>query len=338
VCLKEGQGAANCWHRFDADYVPDERNINSAIGSYGIDTNWYTDTGATDHVISNLEQLTMHDKYNGTEQIRTASGAGMNISHIGHAILRTPSLNLHFNNVLHVPKAKKNLVSVHRFTTDNQAPLEFHPKFFLVKDQATRKILMEGACKGGLYPLPTSYKEALSVVTPFTTRWHNRLGHPAFPIVQRVISENKLPCSSDFNKESVCDACQQAKSHQLPYPKSTSESQFPLDLVFSDVWGPAPDSVGRKKYYVSFIDDFSKFTWIYLLKYKSEVFQVFHEFQTLVERRFDRKIKAMQTDWGGEYEKLNSFFRKVESHTLSLVLMHTNKMEWLSVNINTLSK
>jgi histone deacetylase 1/2 len=115
----------------------------------------------------------------------------------------------------------------------------------------------------------------------------------------------------------VCDACQQAKSHQLPYPKSTSESQFPLDLVFSDVWGPAPDSVGRKKYYVSFIDDFGKFTWIYLLKYKSEVFQVFHEFQTLVERRFDRKIKAMQTDWGGEYEKLNSFFRKVESHTPS---------------------
>lgn len=136
----------------------------------------------------------------------------------------------------------------------------------------------------------------------------------------------------------MCDACQQAKSHQLPYPKSTSESQFPLDLVFSDVWGPAPDSIGRKKYYVSFIDDFGKFTWIYLLKYKSEVFQVFHEFQTLVERRFDRKIKAMQTDWGGEYEKLNSFFRKVESHTLSLVLMHTNKMEWLSVNINTLSK
>jgi hypothetical protein len=93
VCLKEGHSASNCWHPFDADYVPDERNVNSAIGSYDIDTNWYTDTGATDHVTSNLEQLTMHDKYNGTEQIRTAGGAGMNISHIGHAILRTPSLN-----------------------------------------------------------------------------------------------------------------------------------------------------------------------------------------------------------------------------------------------------
>jgi len=76
------------------------------------------------------------------------------------------------------------------------------------------------------------------------------------------------------------------------------------------VWGPAIDSVGRNKYYVSFVDDFSKFTWIYLIKYKSEVFQKFHEFQTMVERQFDRKILTMQTDWGGEYQRLHSFFDK----------------------------
>jgi hypothetical protein len=101
-----------------------------------------------------------------------------------------------------------------------------------------------------------------------------------------------------------------AKSHQLPYPKSSSQSSFPLELIFSDVWGPACDSFGRNKYYVSFIDDYSKFTWIYLLKHKSEVFQCFHDFQNLVERQFDRKILALQSDWGGEYEKLNSFFSK----------------------------
>jgi histone deacetylase 1/2 len=70
-------------------------------------------------------------------------------------------------------------------------------------------------------------------------------------------------------------------------------------------------SVGKYEYYVSFIDDFSKFSWIYLLKKKSDVFQVFHNFQQLVERQFDRKILAIQSDWGGEYEKLNSFFRKI---------------------------
>jgi hypothetical protein len=88
-------------------------------------------------------------------------------------------------------------------------------------------------------------------------------------------------------------------------------SKNPLELVFSDVWGAALELVGRKKYHVSFIDDFSKFTWIYLIKFKSEVFAKFLEFQTLVERLFDRKIIVVQTDWGGEYQKLNSFFSKI---------------------------
>jgi histone deacetylase 1/2 len=48
-----------------------------------------------------------------------------------------------------------------------------------------------------------------------------------------------------------------------------------------------------------------------LLKNKSDVFQKFHDFQHLVERLFDKKIVAMQTDWGGEYQKLNSFFQRI---------------------------
>jgi histone deacetylase 1/2 len=62
---------------------------------------------------------------------------------------------------------------------------------------------------------------------------------------------------------------------------------------------------------VSFIDDFSKYTWIYLIKHKSDVFQVFKNFQNLVERKFDKNIISMQTKWGGEYEKLYSFFQQI---------------------------
>jgi histone deacetylase 1/2 len=323
VCLKEGHSADNCWHRFDADYVPEVKNANTAFHGYSADSGWYTDTGATDHITSELDKLVIHDKYNGGDQIRTASGAGMNIDHIGRAIVRTPNCNLKLNNVLHVPSAKKNLVSVHRLATDNRAFLEFHPNFFLIKDQATKKTLLEGKCRGGLYPLPESRREAHSAIKPSTARWHSRLGHPAFSIVNRVISENNLPCAREYRHDMVCDACQQAKSHQLPYPKSSSVSQFPFDLVFSDVGGPALDSVGRNKYYVSFIDDHNKFVWIYLLRYKSQVFEKFNEFQQLVERRFNRKIVAIQTDWGGEYEKLNYFFRKVGiSHLVSCPHAH----------------
>jgi histone deacetylase 1/2 len=89
---------------------------------------------------------------------------------------------------------------------------------------------------------------------------------------------------------------------------------FPLfhwSKFFVDVWGPAPLSVGKHAYYVSFIDDFSKFTWIYLLKKHSDIYQAFLNYQQYVERKFDRKNVTMQTGWGGKYEKLNGFFEKV---------------------------
>jgi histone deacetylase 1/2 len=87
-------------------------------------------------------------------------------------------------------------------------------------------------------------------------------------------------------------------------------STISLEQIFSDVWGPAPVSVSNHSYYVSFIDDFSKFTWIYLLKKLSDVFQLFLNFQQCFERKFNRKIITMQRGWVGDYEKLNSFFPK----------------------------
>jgi hypothetical protein len=118
------------------------------------------------------------------------------------------------------------------------------------------------------------------------------------PIVQRVAGHNNLSYSKETSVESVCDVCQRAKSHQLPFPKSLSVSQAPLELVSSNVWRPAPSSIRRFCYYVSFIHDYSKFTWVDLLKHKSNAFHKFHDFQQLVERLFSKKIFVIQTDWG----------------------------------------
>uniref|UniRef100_A0A8R7P5K4 GAG-pre-integrase domain-containing protein n=1 Tax=Triticum urartu TaxID=4572 RepID=A0A8R7P5K4_TRIUA len=57
------------------------------------------------------------------------------------------------------------------------------------------------------------------------------------------------------NKDvAVCDACQQGKSHQLPFSESSLEVKHPLELVFSDVWGPAQTSLSGHNYYISFVD------------------------------------------------------------------------------------
>ena len=217
--------------------------------SYGVDTNWYVDSGATNHFTNALEKVTMSEKYHGQDQVHNANGEGMEINHIGHAIVKTPSRNIHLRNILHVPKTEqKKLLSVHRIALDNKVFLEFHPYFFLIRDQVTRNILYRGRCVHGLYPLIPhfrSFNKVFDVVKLSSKRWHARLEHPSFVIVQQVLRNNKLPCVGERRSETICDSCQRAKAHQLPYPVSTSVSTKPLQLIFSDVWGPAPTSVGR---------------------------------------------------------------------------------------------
>jgi hypothetical protein len=62
VCFKRGHLAPDCWHRYDENYVPDERLVAAAMNTYSVDTNWYTDIGATNHVTSDLEKLSICDK------------------------------------------------------------------------------------------------------------------------------------------------------------------------------------------------------------------------------------------------------------------------------------
>jgi hypothetical protein len=88
--------------------------------------------------------VTVHDKYMGHDRVHTADGNGMKIEHIGHSILRTSHSSLKLNNILHVPSARKNLISVHKLTLHNGAFIEFWPYFLLIKDQDTRRTLFKG--------------------------------------------------------------------------------------------------------------------------------------------------------------------------------------------------
>jgi hypothetical protein len=160
----------------------------------------------------------------------------MHISHIGQSTLFTPHRNLSLKNVLHVPSSQQNLVSIHRFTHDNHVFVEYHPYVFFVQDPIMRKVLLRGRCKGGLYPFPSleqsTSKCALSTIKPTITHWHECLGHPSMVIVQRILDDNKLACSRASESTVVGDACQCAKSHQLPFVRSLSMSKAPLELVF----------------------------------------------------------------------------------------------------------
>jgi histone deacetylase 1/2 len=99
----------------------------------------------------------------------------------------------------------------------------------------------------------------------------------------------------------------------------------PFDLIFSDVWGPAPMFSSNGFYYFSiFIDVYTKHIWFYPIVAKSYVFSIFYPFQTLVERQFSCRIKSVKTNWGGEYCKLNQFFQTIGIHH-RLIYPHTHE-------------
>jgi hypothetical protein len=79
-----------------------------------VDPNWYSDTGATDHITSDLDHLSFHERYHGNDNVQVGNGAGLRIEHIGHSSINTStSKNLALRNVLHVPHITKNLISIH---------------------------------------------------------------------------------------------------------------------------------------------------------------------------------------------------------------------------------
>jgi hypothetical protein len=112
-----------------------------------------------------------------------------------------------------------------------------------------------------------------------------------------------------------CPACWQGKFHKLHFGYSPYVSQDPLDLIYLDVWGPAPLlSSNNKHYFLCIVDDLSKYFWLLPLTCKSEVFNVFSQFKVMVEKYFSRSIKAIQTDGGGEFVALQKF---LASHGIS---------------------
>lgn len=124
--------------------------------------------------------------------------------------------------------------------------------------------------------------------------WHARLGHPharAFELM--------LPNVSFDN--STCESCILGKHCKSIFPKSLTIYENCFDLVHSDVWTSPCMSRDNKKYFVTFIDEKSKYTWITLLPSKDCVMDAFINFQNYVTNYFNAKIKVLRSDNGGEY-------------------------------------
>lgn len=177
-----------------------------------------------------------------------------------------------------------------------------------MKDLKTHALLLEGRSENGFYPLklrrcflkhaPT-FTAFLGLKTSISI-WYSRLGHPSFKPVNHVIKANSLPTlQPNENPVVFCDFCPLGKSKQLPFHSSTRITTHVLELVHADSWTSPIYSLSGCKYYIIFVDDFTRYTWFYPLHHKSDTYSCFVKFKTLVETQFSRKVRQLQSDGGG---------------------------------------
>ncbi|KAK1434088.1 hypothetical protein QVD17_11006 [Tagetes erecta] len=317
TCNRCGIGhiPSHCPNR-DPSTVRAKPSANFADHRSSSSSTWFPDTGANSHVTPDLASLGTSEAYNGDDALHVGNGKGLPILHIGSSHIHSPHKTFSLANILHVPQIKKNLLSVQKFCLDNHVFFEFHPYFFLVKDISTHTTLLTGPSNNGLYTinLPQLHsinKTAFSAIRASSTIWHQRLGHPHHRLLQSMLSNYHLPVSNNLSS-SFCNSCHMGKSTKLSLNNSSFRSSNVLDLIFCDVWGPAPTlSFDGHSYFMLCVDHYSRYMWIFHLKQKSDVYNTFKQFLSMVERKFNTKLKTVQTDWGGEFRNLSTFFKSL---------------------------
>ena len=141
----------------------------------------------------------------------------------------------------------------------------------------------------GIQALLSLYASSSSSVKSFL--WHCRLGHRSFGKLKDTLSWLHL---SEF----TCESCQLGKHHRSSYPLRTGlPSLRPFDLVHCDFWGPAHQvSPSGGKYYIVFMDDYSRASWTYILKSRKEVLTRVQQFLVEIATQYDTKVKVLCTD------------------------------------------
>ncbi|CAL1356411.1 unnamed protein product [Linum trigynum] len=267
---------------------------------------WFLDTAASYHMSPNRNCFTTYEQIDGGNVVM-ANGVVCKVVGIGSIKVRTHDGSFcTVNDVRHVPRMTKNLISLSLLDSKGFSFKRKGGVVYVCK--GSRKVL-KGVKRGTLYALQGSVLSGSAAVASsqvqqedMTTLWHMRLGHMSERGMQ-VLSKSDLLCGHKMQNLEFCEHCVFGKLHRSKFPKKgIHRTKGILDYLHSDCWGPSRvESIGGSRYFLSIIDDYSRFTWIFMMKQKSEAFTKFKQWKTLVENQTGKKIKKLRTDNGLEF-------------------------------------
>lgn len=276
---------------------------------------WYVDSGASMHMSNRSDS--MYDMQNSPiSSITVASKTPLSVESMGSINLLLGKNKVQVNNVLYVPKLAANLLSVSAMVK-NGCQVNFRQDSCDIYNREG-KWICSAKLINNLYILNT-HREIHANLTSTALNdyvlWHRRMGHLNFADV------NKLPaCTEGVNlsmegsKEPItCTICIEAKQPRLPFNNIGSRASQPLELIHSDLCGPMETlSLGGMKYFLTFVDDYTRKVNVYFLKDKLSVLDVFKDYKSKVENELERNIKIVRSDNGKEYcnQTFESFLSK----------------------------
>ena len=213
-------------------------------------------------------------------------------------------------NVHHVPSINQNLVSGSRLCRDGYK-LVFESNKVVISKYG--QFVGKGYECGGLFRL--SLSDLCTKVINHVCHdnesdiWHSRLCHINFGCMTRLANMSLIPKFTTV-KGSKCQVCVQAKQPRKSHKTAEVRNLAPLELIHSDLCEMnGVLTKGGKKYFMTLIDDSTRYCYVYLLKTKDEALTYFKNYKAEAENQLDRKIKRLRSDRGGEYfsNEFNSF-------------------------------
>jgi hypothetical protein len=206
-------------------------------------------------------------------------------------------------DVLYVPKLSCNLLSVGA-AADQKLTVEFNKENCRFKTE-DGKTVATGRRINKMYKLD-KFQENASLAKSYNhlKLWHQRLGHINETSLRQMVDKG-LVNGAIIDRENTlgfCQACVEGKKSREPFPVGEIQSTEKLQLVHSDVCGPMQTvSFGGARYFVIFVDDYSRCVKVYCIRSKDQVYEKFREFEALTTTETGLKIKSLRTDGGGEY-------------------------------------
>ncbi|GJX45308.1 retrovirus-related pol polyprotein from transposon TNT 1-94, partial [Tanacetum coccineum] len=266
---------------------------------------WWIDTGATRHVCADKSMFHSFRAVDNGQKLYMGNSATADIKGEGDVILKmTSEKELKLTNVLYVPEIRKNLVSGWLLNKFGFRLVFESDKFVLSKNQM---YVGKGYAVDAMFKLNVmvvkndiNKMNSSAYLIESSNVWHGRLGHVNFNSMRRLIKFNSLP-NFHIDSKYKCETCVEAKLTRTSF-KSVKRTTEPLDMIHTDICDlKSLPTKGGNKYFITFIDDCTKYCYVYLLKSKDEAIDKFVLYKTEVENQLGKKIKVVRSDRGGEY-------------------------------------